>query len=257
LFRNQQPVLTMDDWHYEPADDLDQTMIERLCHFPREPDMLIYGLRWLAAALVRGWLRTYHRLSIVGRQHLPQDSSFVMIANHASHLDALCLLSALPLSKLHRAFPAAAKDYFFVSAPRVFLAAVVVNALPFERKLNPRQSLELCGHLLDHPGNVLIVFPEGRRSETGALGEFKPGVGHLLAGRTTPVVPCYLAGAHDAWPKGAWCPRPKAVRLTIGKPRQYGDLQRDKESNARICAELRQAVLELQAGVVERQSPKL
>ena len=86
-------------------------------------------------------------------------------------------------------FPAAARDYFFVSAPRIFLAAVVINALPFERKLTPRQSLKLCEGLLHNSGNVLILFPEGTRSTTGELGEFKPGVGHLLAGRDVPVVP--------------------------------------------------------------------
>src|SRR5437899_647931 len=98
--------------------------------------MLVYGTRLLAGLLLRGWLRCYHRLTIVGRENLPLDRSFVMVANHASHLDTLCLLSALPLSKLHCAFPAAAQDYFFVQVPRLFLAAVVVNALPFDRRVH-------------------------------------------------------------------------------------------------------------------------
>ena len=134
----------METWHYEPASDLDQPMIERLRRFPREPDMLVYTLRSLAALMVRGWLKLYHRLEITGSEHLPATGSFVMVANHASHLDALCLLSALPLRKLHRAFPVAARDYFFVTAPRVAAAAILVNALPFERQVHARQSLELC-----------------------------------------------------------------------------------------------------------------
>src|SRR5438270_10017438 len=157
------------EWHYEPAQDLDQPLIERLRNFPRHPDMLVYGARILAATIIRGWLRLYHRLEIIGRENLPTDRSFILVANHASHLDTLCLLAALPLGKLHRAFPAAAKDYFFVTTPRVLLAAIVTNALPFDRKLDPRQGLHLCGHLLDNPGNVLIVFPEGTRSDTGEL----------------------------------------------------------------------------------------
>src|SRR5947209_2670628 len=116
----------MQAWHYEPEDDLDQPLLERLRHFPRQPDMLVYGVRSIAAILIRGWLRLYHRLTITGRENLPLDRSFVLVANHASHLDTLCLLSALPLGKLHRAFPAAARDYFFVSAPRLLAAAIVV-----------------------------------------------------------------------------------------------------------------------------------
>src|SRR5438093_13197626 len=143
-------------WRYEPAPDLDQPLAERLRRFPRQPDLTVYGLRSLAALLLRGWLRLYHRLEITGREHLPAHGSFVLVANHTSHLDTLCLLAALPLRKLHRAFPAAAQDYFFVSVPRLAVAAVVVNALPFSRRVHVRQSLDLCRSLVSNPGNILI-----------------------------------------------------------------------------------------------------
>jgi 1-acyl-sn-glycerol-3-phosphate acyltransferase len=235
----------MEAWHYDPAVDLEQPMIERLRHFPREPDMLVYGLRGLTALTLRGWLRLYHRLTVLGRENLPAEGSFVMVANHASHLDALCLGAALPLSKLHRVFPAAAKDYFFANAPRTLLSAVAINALPFDRRISPRQSLSLCRQLLERPGNILILFPEGTRSSTGELGEFKAGVGLLLAGTSIPVVPCCLHGAHRAWPKGKWCPRPRQVRLTIGTPRDYSHIPRGKDAAQRICGELREAVQKL------------
>ena len=125
-----------------------------------------------------------------------------MAANHASHLDTLCLLAALPLRKLHRAFPAAAQDYFFVSVPRLAIAAIVVNALPFARRKNIRHSLELCGQLLANPGNILILFPEGTRTATGQIGEFKPGIGLLVAGTNIPVVPCHLHGAFAGMAQG-------------------------------------------------------
>ncbi len=128
--------MTIEPWHYDTAEDLDQTMVERLQGFPRRPDLLVYGMRMLAALMIRGWLRTYHRLKITGREHLPGEGSYVLVANHSSHLDALSLLSALPLGRLHHVFPAAAKDFFFVSIPRVAVAAVVVNALP-NRTLRP------------------------------------------------------------------------------------------------------------------------
>src|SRR5687767_7788390 len=174
-------------WRYQPVLDLDQTLIERLRHFPREPDMLVYALRSAASLAIRAWLLGYHRFEIIGREHLPTEGSFVLVANHSSHLDALCLLSALPLKKLHRAFPAAAADYFFESLPRIWIAAVAINALPFARQVHVRQSLSLCENLLANPGNVLIIFPEGTRSVTGKVGKFKSGIGMLLAGSQVPV----------------------------------------------------------------------
>lgn len=232
-------------WHYDPAAYCDPMLATRLSAVAAKSNALIRGVRSVAAAALRCWLRAYHRLSIVGRHNLPSERSFVLIANHASHLDTLCLLSALPIRRLHRAFPAAAKDYFCVSAVRSFLAKVVVNALPFERHFAPWESLSVCAHLLQKPGNILIVFPEGTRSGGFEPGEFKPGVALLAAGRDIPVVPCHIAGTNAALPKGAWCPRPKAVRLTIGTPRIYSHLPATKDSAKQICRELREAVMAL------------
>ena len=235
----------MEPWRYESAVDLDQTLAERLRRFPRQPDITVYGLRTLAALVVRAWLRLYHRLEIRGRGHLPVEGSFVLAANHASHLDTLCLLAALPLSKLHRAFPAAAQDYFFVGVPRLAAAAILVNALPFARQTHIRQSLDLCRQLLGNPGNILILFPEGTRSTTGRVGEFRPGIGLLVAGVNVPVVPCYLSGAFEAWPKGKRLPRPRRVQLRIGAPRSYAALPAGRETAGRIADELREAVAAL------------
>lgn len=237
--------MSMEPWHYHPADDLDQTLAERLRHFPRQPDMLVYGLRTAAALAFRAWLRTYHRLSITGRENLPQDQSFILVANHASHLDTLAILAALPLARLHRVFPAAAKDYFFVSLPRAAIAAVVINALPFDRQTHIRQSLTICRKLLENPGNILLLYPEGTRSATGEVGEFRPGISLLVAGTEVPVVPCYLHGTHRALPKGAAIPRPHKIRLSIGRPRTFAHLNRGKDTAQVVSTELREAVLAL------------
>ena len=148
----------------------------------------------------------------------------------------------MPISRLHRTFPAAAKDYFFESMPRAALASIVVNALPFNRETSIRQSLGLCQRLLDTAGNVLILFPEGTRSPSGELGEFKPGIGLLLAGTDIPVVPCYLHGAYAALPKGKIVPRPRKIELTIGQPRGYAHLKHGKDSALEISADLRAAI---------------
>src|SRR5438093_3533014 len=164
--------LTMKTWHYDSACDVDQPFVDRLRRFPREPDMLVYGVRALIALVIRGWLRIYHRFGIIGHENLRTNRSLVIVANHSSHLDTLCLLAALPLRKLHRAFPAAAADYFFQSVPRILVAAVVTNALPFARRVRVRRSLSICSELLSNPENILIIFPEVTRSKTGETREF-------------------------------------------------------------------------------------
>src|SRR6516225_7800127 len=230
---------------YDSVRNLDQAPIDRLREFPREPDMLVYGLRSLCALIIRGLLHVFNQFEIIGHQNLRTNRSLIIVANHCSHIDTLCLLAALPLRKLHRAFPAAASDYFFQSTPRLWVAAVLVNALPFARQARVRQSLSLCRELLANPGTILIIFPEGTRSTTGEVGEFKSGIGALVAGRDVAVVPCFIDGSFQAWPKGKRFPRPRKVRLVIGTPRNYRDRGTDKTGICAIAVELRDAVNKL------------
>ena len=239
------PETSAHRWQYHTAEDLDQGLTERLRHFPRRPDMFVYGARACAALAIRGWLRVYHRLEVIGRENLPRDESFVLVSNHSSHLDTVGLQAALPLAKLHRAFSAAACDYFFERLPLIWVAAVIANALPFSREVRVRQSLGLCRALLQNPGNVLILFPEGTRTTTGALGRFKPGIGVLLAGTSIPAVPCFLEGAYAAWPKGRSIPRPSKLTLRIGVPRTYPTLAPDKDGALSVAADLERAVIAL------------
>lgn len=235
----------MEQWHYDPAAELDPAEIDRLQGLLCKPSLLVTSMRSVSAVFLRCWLKVYHRLRIIGREHLPFERSFVMVANHSSHLDTLCLLSALSIRQLHRAFPAAAKDYFCVDALRSFLARVVVNALPFDRHFAPWQSLSACAYLLEKPGNILIFFPEGSRCTCADPAEFKPGVALMAAGRDIPIVPCHLAGTLTALPKGAWFPWPSSIRLTIGEPRSYAHLPPTKDAAKQISSELREAVMSL------------
>src|SRR6266480_5378630 len=96
----------MKKWRYDSARDLDQTLLERLRNFPREPDMLVYGLRSLVALIIRALLRTYCRFEIVGEEHLRSNRSFVLVANHSSHLVCRRLLEKMKLRRIHRKIPA-------------------------------------------------------------------------------------------------------------------------------------------------------
>ena len=231
--------------YYESVRTVNQAPIDRLRQFPREPDMLVYGLRSLCALIIRGLLHVFNQFEIIGHQNLRTNRSLIIVANHCSHIDTLCLLAALPLRKLHRAFPAAASDYFFQSTPRLWVAAVLVNALPFARQARVRQSLSLCRELLAQTGTILIIFPEGTRSTTGEVGEFKSGIGALVAGRDVAVAPCFVDGSFQTWPKGKRFPRPRRIRLIVGTPRNYRDRGTDKSDICAIAAELRDAVNEL------------
>lgn len=234
--------MPVSEWKYEPAADLDQSLAERLKGFPREPYIWMYLLRTMVGVSIRGWLRMFHRFEVRGSEHLPLGRSFVLVANHQSHLDALCLTAAIPFRYLHRVFPAAASDYFFETFTRSAFSSIVVNGLPFDRKAKGAESLAVCRTLLETTGNVLIIFPEGTRSTSGELGRFRSGIGRLVEGSDVPILPCYLDGAYRAWPKGAWLPRPSKLTLRIGSPREYSQLPTGRQTVEHICSDLQTAV---------------
>lgn len=237
----------MKEWEYNPTSDLSKSIAESLTVFPRERDMTHTLLRVLWNVCMRLFLKIYFRLSIRGRENLPYDKSFVFVANHSSHLDAVCLSAALPVKSIDRTFSVAAKDFFFSSFGRSLFSAIFVNALPFDRQHKHKESLELCADVLNVSDQVLIMFPEGTRSLTGEIQAFKSGIGLLVAGTDRLVVPAYIEGAYQAWPKGSKVPKPKHVRVSIGKPMDFMKVERNKEGYEKVAQLCEAAVRNLKS----------
>ncbi|MBX9699852.1 MAG: 1-acyl-sn-glycerol-3-phosphate acyltransferase, partial [Acetobacteraceae bacterium] len=194
---------------------------------------------------VRAWLRLYHRLRIEGRENLPPAPPFILVANHSSHLDALSLGAALRGAAAGRAYALAAGDHFFAGSASAAFAAGAINALPVWRGQPARAAGDigvLRERLVEDGGSVFILFPEGTRSRTGAMGSFQAGIGALISGTGVPVVPCHLAGAFAAWPPTARWPRPGKLVLRIGMPLVFGEGYRGKAGWTRIAAECEAAV---------------
>ena len=192
-------------------------------------------------ALVRAYLRAAHRLQVQGLEKLPP-APFVMVANHGSHLDALTLAAALPRRLANRAFALAAGDTFFSSTPVAAFAAYAINALPVWRRRTTARDLDALRARLLEDRAVLILFPEGTRTRDGGMAPFRSGVGAVVAGSGVPVVPCFLAGAHAAWPPGQRLPRRGPLRLVIGAPLGFADTGRDRAGTEAVAAACEAAV---------------
>jgi len=232
----------MDEWRYSPARDLDLSSGQSLTSVRREaglPTAILSGMRWL---LVRGYLGLAHHLQIQGRHHLPHRLPLVLVANHASHLDALSLAAAMPLAMNRHMFPIAAGDTFFETKATAAFASLFMNALPMWRRQCGAHALEdLRTRLLEEPCGY-IIFPEGTRSRTGRMAAFKPGVGRLVAGTPVPVVPCHLDGAFAALPPHRHWPRPARIRLRMGPPKAYPGVANDREGWRMIAQDLESAI---------------
>ncbi|MGH9805252.1 MAG: lysophospholipid acyltransferase family protein, partial [Candidatus Acidiferrales bacterium] len=77
-------------------------------------------------------------------------------------------------------------------------------------------------------GHSLIVFPEGGRSLTGELQEFRPGVFLVALKAGVPVVPLTLVGTRRILPRYGWNWRPGWVTLVVDPPVKTAGKKRDE-----------------------------
>jgi 1-acyl-sn-glycerol-3-phosphate acyltransferase len=137
----------------------------------------------------------------------------VFVANHASHLDAPLVLSALPPTWRQRTVIAAASDYFFTSWWRSALAALAFNAVPLDRRSRDGEQQSLADQLA--AGWNVLAFPEGTRSRDGRLQRLHLGAARLALDLGVPLVPVGVRGTFRAMQVGARWPRPGRTTVSV------------------------------------------
>jgi 1-acyl-sn-glycerol-3-phosphate acyltransferase len=174
----------------------------------------------LFALLVKPFMALFIGLRVRGREHLPRNGQFILVANHASHLDTVSLLTLFRLTHLRRIRPVAAADYFGRNAFVSLLTKTFFNILPIARKgitaeNNPIERMQQALAA----GQSLIIFPEGTRGTGERVGPFRSGIAHLVAKLPdVPVVPAYLANMGRSLPKGEIIPVPFFCEIRLGEP---------------------------------------
>jgi len=235
----------MEEWRFEPADDLGLTAEQRRLSLRREVGLESAISCFFWRSITRAYLAIAHRLEICGRENLPRQAPFILVANHASHLDAIILGGILPLRFVGAVFPIAAGDTFFTKRATSIFATAFMNALPIWRKNCGAHSLENLRERLMRGRCVYILFPEGTRSRSGEMAPFKPGLGRLVAGANIPIVPCYLDGTFAALPPAETVPRWKKISVRVGKPLSFAAMTNDRAGWQSIAAATENAVRSL------------
>lgn len=166
-----------------------------------------------------------------GKAFVPANRNFLVVANHASHLD-MGLVKVAMGEQGDRLVALAARDYFFNTPLKRAYFENFTNLIPMDRQGSLRESLRLAGESLTQGFNLLI-FPEGTRSPNGELQEFKPTTGYLALSFGVDILPVYLKGTYDALPKGAWWPEFDDLEVRIGPPLKIGEIRQRVKGLAR------------------------
>jgi len=198
--------------------------------------------------------KTYFQLELHNQRNFPPGGPFIIATNHASHLDAGAMISAVSAAagvkearKLH---VLGARDYFFNTPFKSWLFSTFLNLVPVEREETSLAGIRMVKSILS-AGESVLIFPEGTRSRTGEIQEFKPGVGLIALELGVPVVPAYIGGTYEALPAGKFFPRRQRIRVFFGPvirvepDRSQGARAAADERYRQIAAEVRTAIVEL------------
>ena len=184
-------------------------------------------LRFIYSLLMRWILRWIIGVKWEKASFLLNETQFIIIANHNSHLDTITLLASIPARILPKVKPVAAADYFGDTPFKAKMSSYFVNALLIPRS-EGLTAIRQMKKALDE-GYSLILYPEGSRGNPEEEQELKPGIAFLLSlCPHVKYVPAHLTGMGKALPKGDNLLLPYESSLIYGKPRLIESTNREE-----------------------------
>jgi 1-acyl-sn-glycerol-3-phosphate acyltransferase len=169
-------------------------------------------LYWTIRAMFVPFFLIYFRMRRIGREHLPRSGPLLLASNHRSFLDPFVIGTLVR------------RPVYYMAKRELFekrLQAVLLNALgafPVDRGVGDVDAMQTAREILAR-GDCVVVFPEGTRVRSGALGEPRRGVGRLALETGVPVAPVAVFGSEHV--RRGWRIRPRKVSLRVGAPLRF------------------------------------
>lgn len=165
---------------------------------------------WVCRGFCRLLVAKYCRTTVTGLENIPKTGPAYLVSNHASDLDPPVIGG-----NIGRYISFVAKQELFDG--RLGFLFRQFGAIPFRRGALDRRPLVMSKQQFE-AGNLVALFPEGTRSQTGLMQEFKAGFGMIAVKYKVPIIPIGLIGTENVMPPGAKRPRRARLGMNIGKP---------------------------------------
>jgi long-chain acyl-CoA synthetase len=152
-----------------------------------------------------------------GLENLPDKGPYLICSNHQSYIDPLVLAAALPWRLFRESFALGTSDIFGQGFMRRLAGWLRVIVLDPDANLVPAMRAGAYGLA---QGRILILYPEGERSDDGTPRIFRKGAAILSIHAQAPIIPVAIEGFYEAWPRYKKFPRFNDLQLVFGTPIQ-------------------------------------
>lgn len=185
--------------------------------------------------------RLFYRMQIYGIESVPHGKA-LLTASHASFLDPPIIGAAVE------------EPLFYLAREPLFRVPLLgwlihrMNALPVRGNVGDKTMFQQVVKIVAG-GRKAVIFPEGERSLTNNILQFKRGAAVISFATGAPAVPIYIAGCYEVWKRGDWFPRLYGrIAVVFGKPLDpslFEHLEGRKEKHHAFNEELRRRILAL------------
>lgn len=152
-----------------------------------------------------GLTRWVYKVDYKGLENLPADGGYIICPNHQTNFDFLWVTMKFGKKQFQK-LGCMAKQELFNPTKTSKLLARVCGMIPIDRTNNNSQAIALCKQKLKEGWNFLI-YPEGTRTVTGEIGEFKKGAAMISISENVPIVPVKIKGGFEIFPAGHKLPK--------------------------------------------------
>ena len=153
-----------------------------------------------------GISRNLYDFEVVGAEKLSRNKQYIFCPNHESHLDGLWTMAAIKGHVNCKDIACLAKqEHLDHAISRAMIH--MLGGIPIDRSGNPAPALEQAIRVLRRTNVQFLVHPEGTRTRTGTMGQFKKGVAQLAIDTGLPLVPVCITGAYQIYPSDKALPK--------------------------------------------------
>ncbi len=198
-------------WPYIIKQSLSHEFQRRILLYPRWID---YIFTFIVKGVVGVFFRIFYSLRTEGSYRIPRKGPYILCVNHTSFLDGFIVSAGVPLMAQMQLFFIGFRRYFIVPIIRDLVKSARIIPIDATQILEAMQS---SAFILRH-NKALCIFPEGERSIDGEVKEFKKGIGIIAKELNVVLVPVFIKGAYEAWPRTEKIPRLHPIGIIFGSP---------------------------------------
>jgi 1-acyl-sn-glycerol-3-phosphate acyltransferase len=177
-------------------------------------------------------------LEVIDEGHVDYTKPHIFVMNHQSHMDIPAAFMSIPSNMGFVAKKELERVPLF---GRVMREAGMI----FVDRSDPARAIASlkAGGALIRSGVNIFAFPEGTRTTSGLIRNFKKGVFMLALEARVPIVPMSVHGAREVLPVGSFDPQGNVIKVKVGKPIPLDGYS--VETRDDLIAAVRESVIQL------------